>query len=287
MKRLEICRPGSFVDVNGTPVVLTEQDLRECATIYNPKQRPAPLVIGHPKLDDPAKGWVAQLDYVDGALVATPERVDPAFDEDVEDRYPNRSAAFFHPSHSANPILGKWYLKHVGFLGAAQPAVDGLKPVEFGLFDEPGGMVVNFAAYEHSIRHRERERVRKEHALSDLLDHLVNEAKIRPTERDVVAAFAANMMDGGVVAFGSGEDRQETDAFTAFAAFLKGRPPLVVRGEICKGDGPVCGAVEFAAPNGVPMDRERADLHARAMAYQQQNRCDYVTAIRAVQRGGR
>ena len=34
---------------------------------------------------------------------------------------------------------GKWYLRHVGFLGAAAPAVKGLKPVEFA--DDGGGVV--------------------------------------------------------------------------------------------------------------------------------------------------
>jgi len=89
MKQFEICRPGSFVSSSGKTVDVTEGSLREMATGYNTKVRRAPLVIGHPQLDDPAYGWIREMEYRDGALLAQPEQVDAKFDSAVQDgRYP-------------------------------------------------------------------------------------------------------------------------------------------------------------------------------------------------------
>ncbi|WP_152663873.1 hypothetical protein [Sphingomonas sp. SRS2] len=65
-------------------------------------------------------------------LVADPQDVDVSFAELVRaKRYKKVSAQFYPPNHPANPTPGVHYLKHIGFLGAAAPAVKGLREVSF------------------------------------------------------------------------------------------------------------------------------------------------------------
>ena len=124
----------------------TESDLKACAEAYDPSVFKAPLVVGHPKLADPAYGWVASLSYADGLLNAGPDQVDANFAELVNDgKFPKVSASFYLPDSPNNPKPGVMYLKHVGFLGAAAPAIKGLKTVSFAA-DEQG--VVEFADWD-------------------------------------------------------------------------------------------------------------------------------------------
>lgn len=93
---------------------------------FNGDHHEPPAVIGHPQTDDPAYGWVAGLrkGVRNGVAVleATFKDIAPGFDELVQSgRYKKRSAAFY-PDGS---------LRHVGFLGAAPPAVKGLANVAF------------------------------------------------------------------------------------------------------------------------------------------------------------
>ena len=58
---------------------------------------------------------------------------DPALTSLVQaGRFKKLSASFWPPTHPENPVPGVWSLRHVGFLGAAVPAVLGLAPVELG-----------------------------------------------------------------------------------------------------------------------------------------------------------
>lgn len=75
---------------------------------------------------------VGRLRVEAGRLQAEPTQLDPAFAELVRaGRFKKISASFYAPDSPANPRPGQWYLKHVGFLGAAPPAVKGLKQVAF------------------------------------------------------------------------------------------------------------------------------------------------------------
>ncbi len=143
MKRLHIFRAGTHTDQSGNKVTLTEADIAASAAAYDPAKHEAPLVVGHPRTDDPAYGWVASA-FADGKdLHADPAQVDPAFAEMVNDgRFKKISSSFYAPDALANPVPGVWYLKHVGFLGAQPPAVKGLRAVAFA--DGTDG-VVEFA----------------------------------------------------------------------------------------------------------------------------------------------
>lgn len=136
-KWIEIARTGTFTDSAGRPQTFTERDLAAIAQHYDPQKRDAPLTFGHPASDKaPAFGWAEQLKSEGGKLFArfrdVPEKV----------RELVAGGHYRHVSMSLMP--DRVSLRHVALLGAAQPAIDGLKAVEF----EDGGdaITVDFAA---------------------------------------------------------------------------------------------------------------------------------------------
>ncbi len=130
---IEIFRAGTHRDDAGNTHHFTRAQLAEMAASYNAELREAPLTVGHPKDNLPAYGWVAKV-YVNeaGNLAIDPHQVDPQFAQMVKDgRFKKRSASFYPPTAPHNPTPGKWYLRHVAFLGAQPPAVAGLKDIGF------------------------------------------------------------------------------------------------------------------------------------------------------------
>lgn len=143
---LQCFKPGSHLALQGQTIAFGMADLQATAAAYDPKLHEAPLVVGHPELDAPAYGWVAALACRDGALEATPHQVNPEFAELVNSgAYKKMSAAFWSPHAPGNPVPGVFYLRHVGFLGAAAPAVPGLRTPSFAGSEEG---VVEFAAWD-------------------------------------------------------------------------------------------------------------------------------------------
>ena len=123
-KWIEIARTGTFTDSAGRPQTFTERDLAAIASAYDPARRDAPLTFGHPASDSaPAFGWAEQLKSEGGKLFArfrdVPEKV----------RELVAGGHYRHVSMSLMP--DRVSLRHVALLGAAQPAIDGLKAVEF------------------------------------------------------------------------------------------------------------------------------------------------------------
>lgn len=132
--RIEVFRSGTFTPMNGDPITYSAADLSAVADAYDNDSAPAPIVVGHPKTDAPAFGWVKSFDYDASAdrLYANLDEIDPSFAEAVKaGRYKKVSLSFFRPESEGNPVPGTWYPRHVGFLGAAAPAVAGLKNVQF------------------------------------------------------------------------------------------------------------------------------------------------------------
>lgn len=142
-KPLHIFKPGRQTAMSGVTLEFSESDLEASARAYDPAKHEAPIVVGHPKHDAPAYGWVKSLAVGADGLNAEPHQVDANFAELVAaGRYKKISASFYLPDAPNNPVPGVYYLRHVGFLGAQPPAVKGLKAVEFGEADEG---VVEFA----------------------------------------------------------------------------------------------------------------------------------------------
>ena len=144
MKGIHIFKAGDHTDSQGTAASFSESVLKATAEAYDPKLHEAPIVIGHPKSNGPAWGWISGMAFSEEGLTANPDQVDADFEEMVEKgRFKKVSASFYQPDSPNNPVPGVYYLRHVGFLGAQPPAIKGLKDIEFKE-DEEG--VVEFAA---------------------------------------------------------------------------------------------------------------------------------------------
>lgn len=136
-KKIKMLKPGKFRDMKGIEINLTAEDLAATAAAYDPNLYAAPMVIGHPQVNHPAYGKVVGVDFSAGFLNGEPGQVDPNFEQVVNGGYYDRvSLSLFSPTSPANPKPGVWYPRHLGFLGAAAPAVPGLGTVSFAENDE-------------------------------------------------------------------------------------------------------------------------------------------------------
>ncbi|WP_405119210.1 peptidase [Pseudomonas leptonychotis] len=147
MKPLHIFKPGQHHPMSGGSLNFSEADLVASALAYDPSLHEAPLVLGHPKHDAPAAGWVKSLQATAEGLIAEPQQVDATFAEQLaRGSYKKISASFYHPDSPSNPVPGVYYLRHVGFLGALPPSVKGLRAIELAEGEEG---VVEFADFGH------------------------------------------------------------------------------------------------------------------------------------------
>jgi hypothetical protein len=142
MQAFQIFKPGKHTASSGAALEFSEAQLRAAVAAYDPALHEAPIVVGHPRDNGPAYGWVKSLSFADGAIDAEPQQIDAEFAEMVQaGRFKKRSASWYLPDSPNNPKPGTLYLRHVGFLGAQPPAVKGLKEVSFS--EEEG--VVEFS----------------------------------------------------------------------------------------------------------------------------------------------
>ena len=126
---VDIFRTGEHTSSNGVKRSFTDTDLDKI--VENSQVRDdAPVVVGHPDTDSPAYAWVDQLRRSGDRLQARLQNINCEFRKAVEsDRYRGRSV-------SLKPLAeGGFALRHIGFLGGAAPAVDGLTPTQFSIED--------------------------------------------------------------------------------------------------------------------------------------------------------
>lgn len=129
---INIFRSGKHTTAAGNVIEFTPAEMAKSAKAYDPKLHRAPLVLGHPKHNAPALGWVEAVAFTEPKYNAEADKVDPALKALVKSgKYGPVSASFYSPDSPTNPVPGTWYLRHVGFLGAFPPSVKGLDPVEF------------------------------------------------------------------------------------------------------------------------------------------------------------
>ncbi len=130
LQQIAIFKVGKHTSTSGETLNATADYLRSVVASYDKNNHQAPAVIGHPKDNSPAYGWVTAINFneQEGILYADFEQVEPQFQQLLTDgRFKKRSASFYPPNHPSNPTKGKPYLRHVGFLGAMPPSVKGLK----------------------------------------------------------------------------------------------------------------------------------------------------------------
>jgi hypothetical protein len=129
-----IARTGTFEDSQGRPHTFTGADLDALQAGFDPARSETPLVFGHPKDNAPAMGWIQALKRQGEKLFAQFAHVPAEVKKLVQDR------RYRYVSMSLSP--DKKRLLHVGLLGAAAPAIDGLGPVTLSA----EGLIINFSA---------------------------------------------------------------------------------------------------------------------------------------------
>lgn len=235
---LQIFRAGTHIDSAGQARTFVEADIAASASAYDPALHEAPLVVGHPATDDPAYGWVASLLVVDSALEAAPRNVDPEFAALVAaERFNRISSSFFLPDAPSNPVPGVYYLRHVGFLGAAAPAVKGLRKPSFNLSDEAGTVTVEFSIPDagatgrspvpHEVSFVSEAQTQAAGSTGQTVDHAARATALETENARLKAALDAERA------------RQERAELTAFAE------KLIAGGRLLPRDKP--GVVEFLA----------------------------------------
>lgn len=137
--RIEIFRAGSHTDSAGNTREWTEKDLDAIASKYKPADHEAPVVIGHPKDNAPAFGWIEGLERKGSVLYAKLKDLVPEFVEAVKKGLYKKRSISLYPDMT---------LRHVGFLGAQPPAVKGLADVAFS---EAEAVTIEFADYRVNI----------------------------------------------------------------------------------------------------------------------------------------
>lgn len=303
---VEMFRTGTFTPMRGGSITFTAADLAAVADAYDAGNSPAPVVVGHPATDAPAYGWVDRVDFDrnSGKLNGTLRDVDPAFAAAVrEGRYKKVSASFFLPDSSGNPVPGVHYLRHLGFLGGAAPAVTGLKPVsfsaeagtvEFSTDLDPRDLAAQEAATTIAALRAEIASLRQElDALKpaekpaespefaamrseiaavrrDNLDHelekLIDQGRLLPAFKAEVLEFAARLDMAETVSFSEGVEVTQRNWFMGY---LAKQPKVVSFGAMDIGDDPLDPATARGRqgvniPDGYHADRSNDALLAAA-----------------------
>jgi len=120
--KIEIFRTGTHTNSNGDEKSWTEKDLDSIVSKYNPQEHEAPIVIGHPKDNAPAYGWVEGLERKGSVLYAKIKDLVPEFVDIMKKGLYKKRSISLYPDMT---------LRHVGFLGATPPAIKGLADIKF------------------------------------------------------------------------------------------------------------------------------------------------------------
>lgn len=75
MQSIHFFRAGTHTASDGRTLSFSQSDLAKIAAAYNPATHEAPIVVGHPKTDAPAFGWVERIEARPDGLHAIPRQV--------------------------------------------------------------------------------------------------------------------------------------------------------------------------------------------------------------------
>ena len=299
MQPIHFFRAGAHSSSDGRETSFSEADLRGIVSGYDPNKHEAPLVVGHPKVEAPAYGWVEGIELKSDGLYAKPRDVNPEFAELVKQgNFRKVSGSFYTPVAKGNPTPGSYHLRHIGFLGAQPPAVKGLRPIEFG--DDTRDLVNFeedvFELREHSLAFAEaafkdRENAFRRTEAKAELTSIATAGKLPFFQIDGALAFMETLEDSETIEFSDqfakgdgGRSRLSPRAW--FLEHLCRQPSFVTLGEFAGGEMPD-EADKFEAPQGYTADPEQVELRARIREYQNAMGVSFEVATRAVQRGER
>ena len=293
-KRIEVFRVGKHTDSAGSTKEWSEDELKTIASKYDPTFHEAPVVIGHPKDNAPAFGWAKSLEYQDGSLYATLDKVNSDFAQAVEDgAYKKRSISLY-------PDLS---LRHIGLLGAMPPAIKGLEDIAFNEgetystyeFEESKNTPPASTNFAETISAQAAKIEQQEAAIDELnakiqalqdektrenvqafIDSLIADGKVTASD----APFLVNL--GVLVAKATNWDFAEAKDTTSsqFEGFLRALPPRVEFSEFATNDK------ANGKTNTVDLN-DRDALHKAALSFAEENSINYSDALNKIIQGAK
>ncbi|RDF07421.1 peptidase [Haemophilus sputorum] len=291
MKLIEIFKAGECKDANGVKVTITPDDLQQVVDSYDANVFEAPAVIGHPEHNHPAYAWVKGLRLEGDVLKAELHQVDPAFSELVEKgRYKKISASFYLPNSESNPKKGFLYLRHVGFLGAAAPAVKGLKTP---IFAENESGVVDFSDYidkkSLELEELKAENARLKEQMAEKLaqdkkkeivyftENLIKQGRLAPRVRNEIEAilhYAERIDKGETLDFSEGES-----LLKKMQDFLLAQPQIITFSEVATKENAVSKTEEDFIQYAENTPPEMIELDQKIRTYAKVNKISYTEAF--------
>lgn len=251
---IQIFRAGRHTDDAGTVHEFSEAALQEMATSYNPALREAPLTVGHPASNLPAYGWVKAVQSSNGVLTIDAHQVEPQFSEMVQaGRFKKRSASFYPPQAPNNPTPGKWYLRHVAFLGAQPPAVAGLKDIEFS--EDDAGGAVSFSESVTADPSTQESLSMTEAEIQAMKDDLAAEKKAR-LDADAKAKVAEDKADAAETKATSFAEQAAQNRKAALVSFAESQ---VKAGKLLPKDKDIAVATLMALDDAKPVEFAEGD----------------------------
>lgn len=274
--------------------------IRALAEAYDPATYEAPIVIGHPRHDDPAFGRVLAAEADERGLWLEVELLPELAELIREGRYRAVSVAFWPPDATGNPKSGTWYLRHLGVLGAKAPAVKGLE--RLALADDAGAVTVEcterrngerkedmteqtveLAEKERQLAERERELAETARQLAEKerqirlagfaadVDAHIAAGRVLPAEKaEIVALMDALYEETVRLAEG------ERPALDVFRELLGRLPSRVPQGELAGGRR--ASPARPQAPAGYRLSERGETLWIRAKEIEAERGVDFATA---------
>lgn len=256
---IEIFRAGRHIDDAGQAHAFSPADIEGMAASYDPALREAPLTVGHPKDNLPAYGWVQSLQSSStGVLTMSAHQVEPQFAEMARaGRFKKRSASFYPPHSPNNPTPGRWYLRHVAFLGAQPPAVAGLKDLQF-CDSTASSDAVSFSSVSSPLQRKDSKSMNEEELKAQLAQTQAELTAAREAKAQAQAAEAQARQQAA--SFAEQAQAQRRAGFVAFCEVQ------VQAGKLLPKDQPMAVATLELLANAAPVEFAEGDATRRISA---------------------
>lgn len=317
---MQIFRVGTQTDSAGNEKTWTRDDLDAIVKKYDPVKHEAPVVIGHPKDNAPAWGWIEALKREGDILLARAKQLVPEFVEMVKQgRFKKRSMSLY-------PDMT---LRHVGFLGAMPPAVKGLEDVAFNEneticvesefeehlnldtggkkeMDEIKELKDKLAAAEKTNAEKDKviqdfseknkqeaertkvieeknkklESEKRTFEFKEFCGKLTTDGKLTPNQSKLAMEHMEAIHDKGEFEFAEGKK----PILESFKGFLNSLSKQIEFGEVA-GKDKVAEHSEGARASeydGKNVDEDRMKLHTQALEYAEKNKIGYAEAVNII-----
>jgi hypothetical protein len=132
----------------------------------------------------------------------------------------------------------------------------------------------------------EREEATHRTGCADFVESLVDGGKVMPAQKDNLIEFMAGLEHVETVEFSEGDETVKKSPLQYMKDYLNAQPKFVDFGEHPAGDDANASfGVTVNVPAGYEVNTEKAGIHAKAVAFAESNKVDYITAVKAVSKG--